>query len=523
MGAVYEARNHLLGKRSAIKVVLPDRASNKAAVERLLVEARAAAAVEHPNIVPIIDCGLTDSGEPFVQMPLLEGVNLDEYCDEIGAKEGHRNRLEVATAAPIFFQVLSALAAVHDRRIVHRDLKGGNIMVLPDGSIRIVDFGIAKLFDPALSGVHTQTSQVLGSPGYMAPEQARSGPIDARADLWSAGAVFFRVLTGRRPFEGQTFIEMAAQAMVAPRPHASTLVPSIPESVSKILSACLAADPGARPQSARELAFQLMDAIPGGLEIAERVAPDLLLRGGPRDPTLQTGLKPSAVPVEQRGLEPSKTPADDPRPSIAAGPARETARARSTLQLPRSWPRSRRVVLLTVPVVIGLGVAAVVVFNRHDRAAPGSSAEPANRSPQRPATPSASTQTSSAAAEHPSSSHEAGTISGPEGPGENRGVPAAPPPAATPAIDSVSARTEESAADRAGRDKSKNGILLIKVHPFADVWIDGKPVGSTPVRIELAVGRHRVELRGPMDQNESLRVSVRAGRTTRITRTWRTR
>jgi eukaryotic-like serine/threonine-protein kinase len=188
MGAVYEAENPLLGKRYAVKVVLPELAENPTAVGQFLQEARSASLAEHPRIVPILDCGYTDDGRPFQAMPFLSGSDLDSYCEVVGAQEGHADRLETATAAPLFFQILDGLATAHDRRILHRDLKGANIQVLTDRTIKILNFGIAKLFDAVGRVVTTSSLHIVGTPGYMSPEQARGGPVDYRADLWALGA-----------------------------------------------------------------------------------------------------------------------------------------------------------------------------------------------------------------------------------------------------------------------------------------------------------------------------------------------
>ncbi|HKE19467.1 MAG TPA: serine/threonine-protein kinase [Kofleriaceae bacterium] len=288
MGAVYEAENRSLGSRHAIKVMLPEPAKSPGAVERFFQEARAAGAIDHPRILSVIDHGYTDDGRPFLLMPLLAGRDLDRYCDEVGAERGHRGRIEVPTALPLFFQILDGLAAAHDRKIVHRDIKGANIHVLDDHTIKILDFGIAKLFDPGQRDVErTCTLQIVGTPGYMAPEQARGGPIDDRTDIWAVGAVFFRALTGCLPFEGRDPIEMAAKAIVTRPPAVTEFRPEVPARLSEVLRSCLAANPNERPDSARMVAHALIGAVPAGREIAEQVAPTLLERSGPGDLTIR--------------------------------------------------------------------------------------------------------------------------------------------------------------------------------------------------------------------------------------------
>jgi serine/threonine-protein kinase len=258
--------------------------------------------------------------------------------------------------------------------------------------------------------------------------------------------------------------------------------------VSKVLSACLAADPDDRPGSARVLAHKLMAAVPDGRAIAERVAPDLTLRSGPRDPTMQRGAWSTGSQAAVSSV---------PTPSSASGAEARPSRARSTLQMGRRRP-TFRVAALFVVLGVALGVMAMVVATRADRAAPR-------------VTPAAAVEAVREAARHPQSPPAARAETPDAGP--SRLATAAAP----------AAKLAESAAERTRRPAPvKSGTLVIKVDPFAEVWIDGKQLGSTPLTHELAVGHYRVELRGPVGKRETVRVGIRAGRTARITRTWRT-
>jgi len=543
MGAVYEAENHLLGKRYAVKVVLPELAANPSAVERFFDEARAAAAVEHPRIVPILDCGYTEDGRAYQVMPLLSGTDLGRYAEEVGQREGHAGRLALATAAPLFFQVLDGLAAAHDRRIVHRDLKGGNIHVLDDATVKILDFGIAKLLDPTLSVrvARTGTMQIVGTPGYMAPEQARSLPIDTRADLWSLGAVFFKVLTGRLPFEGTDPIDLITQAMTTTPPAPTELVAEIPPAVSRLVLRCLTVDPNHRPNSARELCHALMDAVPDGLAIARRVAPDLVAHSAPSDPTLRRPAPPGLV-----------------NGSAGAGPV--ARRASSTLQI-----RARRAMPWRAGLVAGLAGVVIAVLGaqlmpKPNRAGPG--AAPGGAPPAEPAaTRDAELEHQagprevggatavSASADAPSSrigpvSIGAGAPETRVGPLEkvdagpdstsnrpqpaNGGPPAKiPSPAEVPTSAEVPASEASASSVDTGRSEpaaragaSPNGTLVVTANPWADVWIDGKHADSTPVTRPLPAGRHKVVLKRPNGALETVRITIRAGKTTRIDRDW---
>jgi serine/threonine protein kinase len=291
----------------------------------------------------------------------------------VGAEEGHVGRLETTTAAPLFVQILDDLAAAHDRRIIHRDLKGANIQVLTDRTIKILDFGIAKLFDPAGRLVTTSSLHIVGTPGYMAPEQARGGQVDYRADLWALGAVFFKVLTGRLPFEGDDLIDFAVKSVVEVPPTPTELVPEIPAAVSKVLLSCLAPDPDDRPDTARMMAHALIAAVPDGCAIAERSAPDLLVRSGPSDPTIRRR-RPTPLASAARTVFGKRQPVASIKLNEAATPDESSAepnrsRASSTDEATRIghivWRRPRP----TSVVVIGsmLGLLVGVISQWHDR------------------------------------------------------------------------------------------------------------------------------------------------------------
>lgn len=370
MGAVYEAEN-LLGKRYAIKVVLPELATNPTAVARFLQEARSASLAEHPRIVPILDCGYTDDGRPFQVMPFLSGRDLDRFCEVVGEEQGHPNRLDVITAAHLFFQILDGLAAAHDRRIIHRDLKGANIQVLTDRTIRILDFGIAKLFDPVRrAAVTTNSLHVMGTPGYMAPEQARGGRIDYRTDLWALGAVFFKALTGRLPFEGDDLIDLAVRTMVERPPTPTELVPEIPAAVSELLLSCLAPDPDDRPDTARMIAHALIGAVPDGHSIVERCAPDLLVRSGPSDPTIQRRPRTPSMPAAhtvfgKRRAAPSKLNEATRPEDVSDGPKKPTGSSTSDVMKigPVIWRKARPLSVIVTGAVLGLLVGVISHWN----------------------------------------------------------------------------------------------------------------------------------------------------------------
>src|SRR5215213_5833814 len=185
MGVVYRAADTLLGRTVALKFLHPTLVPNPQAAMRFLKEARAASALDHPNICTIHEVGETAEGQLFLAMAFYDGETLRQRLE--------RGPLPVAEALHIALQAARGLAKAHRQGIVHRDIKPANLMITGDGIVKILDFGIAWLPD------QTQPDPLLGTPGYMSPEQARFGSVDARSDVWSLGVVLHEMLTGRRP------------------------------------------------------------------------------------------------------------------------------------------------------------------------------------------------------------------------------------------------------------------------------------------------------------------------------------
>ena len=198
MGEVYAAHDEKLNRRVAVKLIAKDLARDADRLQRFRQEAHAASSLNHPNIVVVHDFGELD-GRPFIVTELVEGVTLRERLAE--------GPLPIPEAIEIALQVTSALAAAHARGLVHRDIKPENVMLRPDGYVKVLDFGLAKLaraehapLTGAASTGLTQPGQTAGTPAYMSPEQARAEPVDARTDVFSVGAVLYEMVTGRLAF-----------------------------------------------------------------------------------------------------------------------------------------------------------------------------------------------------------------------------------------------------------------------------------------------------------------------------------
>src|SRR5690606_23730991 len=200
MGVVYRARDETLGREVALKVVSPWLVNDETARARLYREARAAARVKHPHVATVYDVG-EEGGVTFLALELVEGLNLRDRL--------RRGGLPLQEARTIARGIAAALAAAHGAGVVHRDLKPDNV-VLTHAGVKVLDFGLARSLDDERSQQRvTREGEVLGTVGYLSPEQALGKPLDARSDVFSFGVLLYEVLTGRLPFEGATFGEAA--------------------------------------------------------------------------------------------------------------------------------------------------------------------------------------------------------------------------------------------------------------------------------------------------------------------------
>jgi eukaryotic-like serine/threonine-protein kinase len=263
MGEVYLAEDMHLRRRVALKILSPDFTSELGQLRRFEQEAHAASALNHPNIITIYEVGL-DEDTHFIATEFVEGETLREYLSR--SRPGLRQILDIA------IQVASALAASHEAGIVHRDIKPENIMLRPDGYIKVLDFGIAKLTenftekrgqsledtgDPTLTFINTDSNVVLGSPSYMSPEQARGLAVDARTDIFSLGLMIYEMATERRAFEGETSFDVIAAILNKDPAPLSEFSKEIPEALNRIVMKTLSKDREARYQSAVKLITDL--------------------------------------------------------------------------------------------------------------------------------------------------------------------------------------------------------------------------------------------------------------------------
>jgi len=308
MGVVYRARDPVLARDVALKVLDAGLARDPTLVRRFEEEARAIARVQHPNVMRIFVVG-EDRGRRYYAMEFIRGRTLAALIDE-------RGPMPLAAAASVFRQILQAIRQIHQAGIVHRDVKTANVM-LEEGTGRAVlmDFGLAK---GDYRDSFTMVGAILGTPEYMAPEQAMGGAVDSRSDIYSLGAVLFEMLTGRPPFQAPDTIAVLKKQVEEAPPPARSLRPDTPPAVDAALARMLAKDPAERPSSVDAVEAEMAAAWPdGGFQ---RPSPDasptqtLRPRPSPDDVTKVAPAQPAAKPA-------SSPPATAPAPSRPAWPA----------------------------------------------------------------------------------------------------------------------------------------------------------------------------------------------------------
>ena len=262
MASIYEALDTRLDRRVAVKIMHSHLAQDEQFVERFIREAKAAAALSHPNIVAVQDQGWTQNGTPaiFLVMEMIEGHTLREYLNEQGS-------LTISDGIKFLLPVLSALSAAHKIGIVHRDIKPENILISKEGRIKIADFGLAK--GPLIGGTLTaESSVILGSVSYLSPEQVQRGVADTRSDIYSIGITAFEMFTGKKPFEGEAPIQIAYMHVNNRVPRISSVVSDVPEGLDELLYRATSSNPDERPRDAT-IFYNQLSAISSSLNPKE--------------------------------------------------------------------------------------------------------------------------------------------------------------------------------------------------------------------------------------------------------------
>ncbi len=296
MGEVWSAYDKRLDRAVAVKLLrpqaLPETGDRPALVKRFLRESRLTARVEHPGVPAVFDAG-SDQDRLYLVMQLVPGIDLADYLVE-------RAPVSIGSAVAVAAQVTSVLAAAHDMSLVHRDLKPRNVMIRPDGTVVVLDFGVAALLDADITRL-TTTGEMVGSPAYMSPEQVVGGKASTRSDLYSLGCILHELLAGVRPFTAEGSFAAMRQHVDEPPPPLRSQRADAPEELEALVLDLLAKEPADRPADAAEVYARLRPFLPVRGDTDEPAAP-----GSAPDPTRP--YRQPYAPAPRRRSDPSPAP-----------------------------------------------------------------------------------------------------------------------------------------------------------------------------------------------------------------------
>ncbi len=349
MAVVYKARCHRLNRLVAIKILKDDLGQDEEFRRRFHGESQAVAMLSHPNIMAVYDVSATDSAD-YIVMELIDGITLKQYME----KKGVLNWKETLHFA---MQIAKALEHAHSRGIVHRDIKPHNIMVLKNGSVKVTDFGIARI----MSSANTLTKEALGSVHYISPEQAKGGRVDNRSDIYSLGVVMYEMMTGRPPYDGEAPVAVAIQHINGGAVMPSVLNPNIPGGLEQIIMKAMAQDPAKRYLTATSLLYDLEELRknPGMLFDMNSVMEDTTTRIDTA--AARAGAATAAVPV------PPKTTAERVASNYADRPSsrvHDNTMYRAKREAEKERERINRNRAITTAVVAGsvVAIVAIIIF-----------------------------------------------------------------------------------------------------------------------------------------------------------------
>jgi serine/threonine-protein kinase len=503
-GSVFAAYDESLDREVALKILNAEHKTSEDVMRRFLQEARLAARIGHPGIVTVFECamvggtGTPADGVAYIAMELLDGESLAHRLHRSG-------RMNAATAMELTRQIAAALHVAHKNGIVHRDLKPDNIFLVRDPAVmggervKVLDFGIAKLHTIG-SSVHTQTSEVFGTPRYMSPEQCRSSTqIDARSDIYTLGCIFFELVTGRPPFVGQTG-ELFAQHLMVEAPSVMSFVRDTPYHVADLIRRMLAKDVGARPATMADVQRELE-------------------AGG----AIHSGV-PATLPPGISGSMPHAPPIAE---------ADSTLKAAAGVSMLTAAPKPPKAAVYAVAAGLAIVIALALVFWLRG------SSDDTKVAANAPAAETPKPKVTATAIEEEAPKH----VEAKKAPIVPENVAAARPvEEAKPAKKSSSSRKKDepkvakvepkveapkvepspnkNATVNPFPEKPTTGTLLLRSSPPCEILVDGKAIAaSTPYELKLSVGKHRITLvQDEFDIKDSFSVEIKPGATEKVHR-----
>ncbi|MBI5498916.1 MAG: serine/threonine protein kinase [Deltaproteobacteria bacterium] len=552
VGTVYEAVHAVIGQKFAVKILKPEYATSPTLALRLVQEAKAASAIDHPSIIKVFDAGRTKDGLTFLVMELLVGQELSARI------RGTPEPMSPDEAVDITSDVLDALVAAHKKGIIHRDLKPENVFLTrgPHGQrwIKLLDFGIAKVVDQRMAGPRlTHAGTVVGTPFYMAPEHARGArDLDVRVDVYAAGVMLFEMLTRRVPFDGQSYNEVLAKVLSEPFPRPRKFNPGIPEGLEAVMLRATAKDRNARFPTASAFLEALGPFVPEApsavFRLQEAAAFERERSVGTADlemvpeesiPTISADIPaPDTRPAPDRPVArvhppgspepaPAPAPAGEPQPEVAAAfTVRLSDEPEDSIEAPRAEQERGTLTGAIVPaperahprlalwISAGVVVAAVAVTLIWSAVGGGSVPQPsAPPSPPPDAAATASIADAAPADGPPSVEATAADEAADAGPSVAALADASIVEAVEP-VETATAAVSDAAPPDGGA--AQVTIRVLGVPAEAKIWVDGLPAVN-PFEIEPSDAAHRLKVTAPGFQpfsttfsaSESMGIAVR--------------